>query len=632
MYAQENHKSSSSSTSSTSTATIVGNNQTPLAGNLDGIVGSTTPNGGKHKTISDKLRRHRRHLMNEQKMQTTTLLPIANEQNMHNIRKHDSKNKATISLAKSNNHKQKHNNNVEQHIFESNNDKQMIDEQTDSQMLIDDIEGSGVRDDSSINVKDINVHDESDQTDFISLSDVTSVKDRNQNILRMRATDDDSQIENDSIERASDVFDGRHVPNDFDSHVTDASAIGIDLLTDTFDDFDSSFEKKSNNLNAMSGGVDSAFTELATHETENHGNYGIKYSTTETNTIDDSDISLQNDSPVIITQFERQPKIDIELDEHELSKTNGQYQPEESTVSETPIILTTIPTELDTSYKPLDTNQIETKDNIQHMEIDTSTAIKQNEPRYGMLDGTLNNSIQSLTQSNDPRNMQRILVNVSIATDSGDGTQNHGIYMLHVSVPAGPNLQPAYFDASDSHTDSKASKQFNHGPKLVANRLPIEHDTKPQALMSGEHHFVHSMHHPIENLTDNTTKMHNYAQEILRLNSIIETLNKSLSAATNICNLNQTDDTKRTTNKLENSTMPISIMSNAEYNNNNNNNNSNEHFQNNCKECLCNQDIPPILILEGERSVELSELLIIIIIDIRIMFHLNQNKNKIISI
>lgn len=36
---------------------------------------------------------------------------------------------------------------------------------------------------------------------------------------------------------------------------------------------------------------------------------------------------------------------------------------------------------------------------------------------------------------------QRILVNVSIATDSGSGTQNHAIYMLHVSLPAGPDLR-----------------------------------------------------------------------------------------------------------------------------------------------------------------------------------------------
>lgn len=35
----------------------------------------------------------------------------------------------------------------------------------------------------------------------------------------------------------------------------------------------------------------------------------------------------------------------------------------------------------------------------------------------------------------------RILVNVSIATDSGTGTQNHAIYMLQVSLPAGPDLR-----------------------------------------------------------------------------------------------------------------------------------------------------------------------------------------------
>lgn len=44
------------------------------------------------------------------------------------------------------------------------------------------------------------------------------------------------------------------------------------------------------------------------------------------------------------------------------------------------------------------------------------------------------------TESNGPKSMQRILVNVSIATDSGSGTQHHAVYMLHVSVPAGPQF------------------------------------------------------------------------------------------------------------------------------------------------------------------------------------------------
>lgn len=44
-------------------------------------------------------------------------------------------------------------------------------------------------------------------------------------------------------------------------------------------------------------------------------------------------------------------------------------------------------------------------------------------------------------QSDSNSRTQRILVNVSIATDSGSGTQNHAIYMLHVSLPAGPDLR-----------------------------------------------------------------------------------------------------------------------------------------------------------------------------------------------
>lgn len=63
------------------------------------------------------------------------------------------------------------------------------------------------------------------------------------------------------------------------------------------------------------------------------------------------------------------------------------------------------------------------------------TAPPMQPPIFHMLDDTnrlANDSIEKQTQ--------RILVNVSIATDSGVGTKNHGVYMLHVSVPVGPEF------------------------------------------------------------------------------------------------------------------------------------------------------------------------------------------------
>lgn len=92
---------------------------------------------------------------------------------------------------------------------------------------------------------------------------------------------------------------------------------------------------------------------------------------------------------------------------------------------------------------------IETNENSNSIEakagyIESSSDIKHNEPKFEMLDTEHNKS--SLIGGGMQRNMQRILVNVSIGTDSGEGTRTHGVYMLHVSVPAGQNLMPSSFE------------------------------------------------------------------------------------------------------------------------------------------------------------------------------------------
>lgn len=83
--------------------------------------------------------------------------------------------------------------------------------------------------------------------------------------------------------------------------------------------------------------------------------------------------------------------------------------------------------------------------------IESSSDIKHNEPTYEMFDAAHNKStIDGGVHVQPQWNMQRILVNVSIGTDMGDGTKNHGVYMLHVSVPAGPNLMP-YLDGDNRY-------------------------------------------------------------------------------------------------------------------------------------------------------------------------------------
>lgn len=53
----------------------------------------------------------------------------------------------------------------------------------------------------------------------------------------------------------------------------------------------------------------------------------------------------------------------------------------------------------------------------------------------------------------------RILVNVSIATDHGSGTKTHAVYMLHVMVPSGIDLNPAGSKTEEQEKESEFSPE-----------------------------------------------------------------------------------------------------------------------------------------------------------------------------
>lgn len=92
-----------------------------------------------------------------------------------------------------------------------------------------------------------------------------------------------------------------------------------------------------------------------------------------------------------------------------------------------------------------------------------------------------NADTQNVSESEASIPMQRILVNVSIATDSGSGTQHHAVYMLHVSVPAGVGLNPPVeqhvlenatmgqppldMNSQDEHSDTLADGAGCHPPE-----------------------------------------------------------------------------------------------------------------------------------------------------------------------
>lgn len=86
-----------------------------------------------------------------------------------------------------------------------------------------------------------------------------------------------------------------------------------------------------------------------------------------------------------------------------------------------------------------------------------------------------NNTAETLVGTSDTNNMQRILVNVSIATDSGSGTQHHAVYMLHVSVPAGP------------HFPAQAPQQY----RMYGNDSSAKENVRAHSSPSSQHQQHH---------------------------------------------------------------------------------------------------------------------------------------------
>lgn len=369
---------------------------------------------------------------------------------------------------------------------------------------------------------------------------------------------------------------------------------------------------------------------------------------------DNDSSALQNDSPAIIIRYDKQPIL-IGNQQHLVVDAVDSSVPSSGVDEQTTIMSTTTTTSstgtvrmanIDTNLNRLELNanantngiemnaagankmpqpSIETVENgngntnnidaLANSYIESSADLKHNEPQYEMLDVVHNkSSIESRDnvhqQQQHQRNMQRILVNVSIGTDSGDGTQNHGIYMLHVSVPAGPNLMPAYFNGNEQNGGGVGVAL---SPQTAAIHEPPIF-IKPMTTQQSNSHA-----HGNGNLNGKSTEAaalpFECSSEISRLNSIIANLNKTQQHQQHSISSSRSGNESliATKNQNENQmTMTAAATTVSDYNANDNrinetttnptvgttaaaNNNNNNNF------CLCNQDIPPILILEGKR-------------------------------
>lgn len=408
---------------------------------------------------------------------------------------------------------------------------------------------------------------------------------------------------------------------------------------------------------------------------------GMKFDETFDDNIDhkpdDNDSTLQNDSPAIIVQYDKQPILKInhldtdstndEVDEHthsfqerqrndnsSNSISNGNENTnasanmnENANDNENVNVNENVGSILNTKHaaKQTDKPPHSNANSIDGNEyVETLSGIKHQEPRYEMLDMVHNDSIKARDVS---QNMQRILVNVSIGTDSGDGTQNHGIYMLHVSVPAGPNLSPAHFDGDSPQTaihappkfirptQSKDDNKDDNDNTSNVGALAVSIPPNPQApspmppQWQQQQHLQQTVERDPDEMSSVARKsaelLLEYSSEIARLNSIIANLNKTIecknsyesqaltaellpssssSSSPSPSNLsylqgNESLIVSKTDGKAENenetlTTTKPTATTVPDYNENDNRINNNNFG-------LCNQDIPPILILEGKR-------------------------------
>lgn len=165
---------------------------------------------------------------------------------------------------------------------------------------------------------------------------------------------------------------------------------------------------------------------------------------------------------------------------------------------------------------------------------------------------------------------QRILVNVSIATDSGSGTRNHAVYMLHVSVPTEPNVDEPIITqvlGTNSDTINRTGEKERGGPFTGDESMAACSPPEPPPL-------------PSVCPCDCSAKITDNRNETEERESWLT----SESDTEDLTDSNSTDDYLETS-----SSQPTTINSDSEQ-----------------MTCLNSQEIPTILILEGETCARIT--------------------------
>lgn len=233
----------------------------------------------------------------------------------------------------------------------------------------------------------------------------------------------------------------------------------------------------------------------------------------------------------------------------------------------------------------------------------------------------------------------RILVNVSIATDHGSGTQTHAVYMLHVMVPAGVDLNPKTTKEEDEFAPENLIQKPIEYVKYPSDKHPNDTpDVSINTIANGDYKgkidpFSIRNEQPTKTISHSTDKKEEDDKELPRktiLSQNITTTTTKFSNESMVVNNNNSNDTKNTfvfdknlnsfvvsddenndERKFDEETTKVSLSSTtSSYIDDNEEKEESpdeilvSDVQNNNDtmggDCNCNHTIPYVLILEGE--------------------------------
>lgn len=379
-----------------------------------------------------------------------------------------------------------------------------------------------------------------------SVATTSTSSESNWNYAVTADDDDDNVGDNNGVVDGS-VDDEFVTTKTFGNPLPSVNGVG---LTDDSNAFDVTHASSSNNEQHLTDTNVKAVSEQLTNDAATHSDELIEDIGDDVNEASDTmSMQLQNDEPAVINFDEIEfISIDDEINE---------------TAEPPPLGVVEI--------HPLDGNGL-AENNVPYI-------VEPHPPdqpyTYQMHDASFaNNTINS--SSNDQTQQQqfvhqpqRILVNVSIATDSGSGTRNHAVYMLHVSVPTEPNVDEPIITQvlgtnSDTINRTLAEEQNGHhtGDESMAACSPPEPPPLPSVCPC-----------------DCSAKITGDRNETEERDSWLTLENET----EDFTDSNTTDDNFETT-----SSQSTTINSDSEQ-----------------MACLNSQEIPTILILEGETSAKI---------------------------